>query len=232
MTIYEKTTDGLITTGERNVQSFPSGLVRVDRKYVAADGNGATHRATLAVNEVLPDDDGLPAVDGLYIFPEPQESSDGTGFTTYQASAYGRTSATARITGQTQENITSPILPNSELTLTFTSKVISGAVVVPTGTILTADDITIPEDIYKPYNFRNLRLPHYKEQSVVEIDTIYSAIQVRVYQVTFSYNESTVTVYVRLRDPQITITAQRNFGQWTEVEYQTTRVLESTSDTI
>ena len=73
MTIYEKTPNGLITTGDRAVQTFQSGLVRVDRKYMAAQGNEATHRATLAVNAALPDDDGLPAIDGLYIFPDTQE---------------------------------------------------------------------------------------------------------------------------------------------------------------
>jgi hypothetical protein len=39
----------------------------------------------------MPDDDGAPAIDGLYIFPEPQEAVRDDGFVEFRVTAYGRT---------------------------------------------------------------------------------------------------------------------------------------------
>jgi hypothetical protein len=43
------------------------------------------------VGNPLPDDDGAPAIDGIYIFPEPQEQSRDDGFVEFRVTAYGRT---------------------------------------------------------------------------------------------------------------------------------------------
>jgi hypothetical protein len=45
----------------------------------------------------MPDDDGAPAIDGLYIFPEPQEAVRDDGFVEFRVTAYGRTNATGAI---------------------------------------------------------------------------------------------------------------------------------------
>jgi hypothetical protein len=50
----------------------------------------ARYRSDLAVGNALPGDDGAPAIDGLYIYPEPQEQSREDGFVEFRVTAYGR----------------------------------------------------------------------------------------------------------------------------------------------
>ena len=90
-TIYEKTVGALIATPGRTVATFPSGLCRVDQKYVCTTANAATHRAALAIGNDMPDGNNAPAIDGLKIYPAPQEIERGDGFTEFMVSAYGRT---------------------------------------------------------------------------------------------------------------------------------------------
>jgi hypothetical protein len=47
----------------------------------------------LTVGSPLPFDDGAPAFDGAYIFPDPQETIRDDGFAEFRVSAYGRTVA-------------------------------------------------------------------------------------------------------------------------------------------
>jgi hypothetical protein len=76
----------------RTVQTFPSGLVRVERSFAVPAAQAATYRPLFAVGEPMPFDDGAPAIDGLYIFPEPQEVASGDGFVQFRVTAYGRSS--------------------------------------------------------------------------------------------------------------------------------------------
>jgi hypothetical protein len=241
-TIYEKNAGGLITTGERSVQTFPSGLVRVDRKYIGAQGNEAAHRALLAVDAALPEDDGAPAIDGLYIFPDIQESKDGTGFTTYLASAYGRTTTAGRITGYTQQSFKQRITPldfwqPGDLLgdVVFNVRAMSGSIVIPRDAILSADDITIPESIYTPSNFSLTRYPTAVMQNVNEASEYlgYSST-IRRYSILFRFPETneTFSINIFLQDPSVAITAQRNFGRWTEIEYVTVRYSDYSTETV
>ena len=91
-TTYEKTAGALIATPGRTVATFPSGLCRVDQTYVCTTAHAATHRAALAIGNDMPDGNEAPAIDGLKIFPAPQETERGDGFTEFSVSAYGRTS--------------------------------------------------------------------------------------------------------------------------------------------
>ena len=84
---------GLIPQPGRAVNTFPSGLVRVDQTYLGLTANAATHRAILAVGNDMPDGDTAPCIDGLKIFPEAQERRREDGFTEYLVSAYGRVNA-------------------------------------------------------------------------------------------------------------------------------------------
>lgn len=93
--IYEKQPLGLYATGDRTVSTFPSGLVRVEQTFVCRTSAAATHRAALAVGTNMPGG-SAPAIDGLKIFPEPQEKHRDDGFTEFIVSAYGRTSITPR----------------------------------------------------------------------------------------------------------------------------------------
>jgi len=87
--IYEQTPNGLYPTGQRTVSTFPSGLIRVDQSFACKTSAAATHRATLAVGASFPGD-SYPAIDGLKIFPEPQERRRDDGFTEFTVSGYGR----------------------------------------------------------------------------------------------------------------------------------------------
>jgi hypothetical protein len=95
--IYQKTPGGLFATGERTVSTFPSGLVRVDQTFICPTSDAATHRAALAVGSDMPGG-SAPAIDGLKIFPEPQEKKRDNGFTEFIVSAYGRTNTVGRTT--------------------------------------------------------------------------------------------------------------------------------------
>lgn len=81
----------LTKKGERAVQHFPSGLVRVDQTYTCPTAQEAKFRQELNEGLILPYDDGTPAIDGLYIFPRPNEIRNADGFTEFKVSAYGRT---------------------------------------------------------------------------------------------------------------------------------------------
>lgn len=84
-------TQDLIALPGRSVQTFPSGLVRVDRSYMCRPQFAERYRSQLAVGNSMPLDDGKPAIDGLFIFPEPQENRRQNGFLQFDVSAYGRT---------------------------------------------------------------------------------------------------------------------------------------------
>ena len=81
----------LIALPNRTVQTYPSGLVRVERSFVCRKDQVANFRNTIRVNELMPFDNGAPAFDGLYIFPEPQEIVRDDGFVEFRVTAYGRT---------------------------------------------------------------------------------------------------------------------------------------------
>jgi len=87
-------TSNLIALPNRTVQTYPSGLVRVERSFVCRKADVAKNRNTIRVNERMPMDDGAPAFDGLFIFPEPQEIVRDDGFVEFRVTAYGRTTAT------------------------------------------------------------------------------------------------------------------------------------------
>jgi hypothetical protein len=66
----------------------------------------ARYRADLAVGNPLPGDNGAPAFDGLYIFPEPQEQSRDDGFVEFRVTAYGRSNVFS-LDGITRQSILS-----------------------------------------------------------------------------------------------------------------------------
>jgi hypothetical protein len=87
---YHGTRD-LIALPGRSVQNFPSGLVRVERSFMCRKADVARYRNTFRANEPMPFDDGAPAIDSLFIFPEPQEQVRDDGFVEFRVTAYGRT---------------------------------------------------------------------------------------------------------------------------------------------
>lgn len=96
-------TNGIIAMPGRSVQTFPSGLVRVDRAYACRADRADAVRREFAVGNLLPLDDGTPAIDGIYIFPDPQETRRDDGFVEFRVSGYGRTNATGQVTSTIEE---------------------------------------------------------------------------------------------------------------------------------
>lgn len=95
--VFTSNPSALIAQPGRAVNTFPSGLVRVDQSYIGLTSHALTHRATLAVGNNMPDGDSYPCIDGLKIFPDSQEVQRGDGFTEYIVSAYGRTNTTGKV---------------------------------------------------------------------------------------------------------------------------------------
>ena len=118
-TIYEQTAGSLIPQPDRSVATFDSGLIRVDQTFVGTTQNAETHRATLAVGNDFPGDTS-PGIDGLVIFPSPQESRSGDGFTTFMVSGFGR--ATEELISQ-RRGVTSTVIKSSYVTTQIGSSV-------------------------------------------------------------------------------------------------------------
>lgn len=93
-TIFTSNATALIAQPGRAVNTYPSGLVRVDQTYLGLTAQSAVHRATLAIGNNMPDGNSSPCIDGLKIFPEVQERRREDGFTEFIVSAYGRASST------------------------------------------------------------------------------------------------------------------------------------------
>jgi hypothetical protein len=87
---YHGTRD-LIALPGRSVQTYPSGLVRVDRTYACQAADAGKYRQQFAVGSPLPFDDGAPSIDGAYVFPDAKEELQNSGFAQFSVSAYGRT---------------------------------------------------------------------------------------------------------------------------------------------
>jgi hypothetical protein len=247
--IYEKNTNGLIATGQRTVSTFDSGLVRVDRKYVCRSSAAATHRATLAVGNAPPDDDGAPCIDGLFIFPQPQELQRGDGFAEFEVSSYGRTTDTARINDLTQ----SVVIANSTsggVKCKFWK--VSGSIVIPYNTGLDYEDLGLNEEIMAPFDVELVSYPSYEMASVTLLsetklmDKIIYLTQMasqssplaqeameanirkylRWYEVRFKNDGVIVPDFapqILVKNPIIKATATRNFGRFTEISFISVR---------
>lgn len=108
-TIYEQTAGSLIPQPNRTVATFDSGLIRVDQEFVCTTASAETNRLSLAVGNSFPGETS-PAIDGLFIFPSPQESRTGDGLTKFMVSGYGR--ATDQLISQ-RRGTTSTVIKSS-----------------------------------------------------------------------------------------------------------------------
>jgi hypothetical protein len=131
-------TTGLITLPGREVQTFPSGLVRITRTYVCRKGLEGQFRQLLAEGLILPNDDAAPCIDGAYIFPTPIENIRDDGFVEFRVTAYGRSKA--------NPTFTSSLRAVEQGVLTYQQKTLSFSVVSDSTPLLS--DIDIPEDAF------------------------------------------------------------------------------------
>ena len=77
-----------IEKGNKTVSTYSSGLCLVQQSYVIRKIDEEIYRNEFVSGSTL--DLVSPAVDGLYIFPEPQWRDSGNGFMEIAISAYGR----------------------------------------------------------------------------------------------------------------------------------------------
>jgi len=226
MIIYEKNTGGLIKSGGRSISSYASGLIRVDQLYVGKTGEEDSHRQLMAYGEPMPDQGNTPAIDGLYIFPDVQESYDGTGFTNYQCSAYGRTTEEYREISRAQSTITEYRAGFYDLFIVISE--ITGTIVKKKGEFIKPEDFFWTDEFLTPKDVRWTQFPQYEMKSISEININNKAIPSRTYQVKFNPpNLALSETTIRLRDPTVKITAQRNFGKWVEYEFEANRSTEA-----
>jgi hypothetical protein len=231
--IYQATPGALIAQPDRAVNSFTSGLLRVDQTFICPTTAESTHRATLAVGNDFPLDDS-PAIDGLKIFPDVQEIRRGDGFTEFKVSGYGRTSDTLRnvIFQQRTIQITS--------ILRFKVWEISGEIALPSGTPLTSEAFGIDQDWLVPFDFF-YSSTDWQVQSInlttssFVVGTATSAggsttpsnyqLARKFYAVTMrdSVNDTTVSFTVSVLDPIWEIQSQSNFGNFVEINVIGTR---------
>lgn len=223
MTIYEKTAGALIKTGNRSITSFPSGLLRVDQLYVGKSGEEATHRSILAYGLEMPDQDDVPVIDDLIIFPEVQESKDGTGFTRYQCSAYGRTTEQYRELSRSRNSFL-VVINSTDNVLEVVADSMLGTIVKRNGEVIEEGDIVFTDEFLKLRSVKLFRYPLIKNISVSEIGVSEDFPIVRTYLARFDTTDPELQEKIfYVADPFVTITAQRNFGEFVEYEFNAAR---------
>lgn len=237
ITLYEATPGALIPSGERTVATYESGLCRVDQVYVCASTSAATHRATLAIGAAMPDGNDDPAIDGLSIFPAPQEIKRQDGFTEFHVSAYGRTTTGIQGVYLEQETI-------SNAYFSFNVWRITGQLATISTQAVSLADLDLDETLYEPFGFifQNpamavLSLTQISQESSGLPSTAtytingesytvpFPRLNRRLYQVSYTLDGTTAegTLQFWIVDPEISIVSSRTFGAFTEIEITTQR---------
>lgn len=216
---------------DRLVTTFASGLVRVDQTYTCPTTAAADARVTLAVGNPMPDGNSDPAIDGVFIYPAPQEKQSGA-MTEFIVSAYGRTTADLQEVILNQES-------KRDYVGSYYLWQFSGSIVVRTATPITIEDLALDPQIYEPFNFTTLVDPTLTQESIVQLQqfSVTPVVQEfpfgngtvtgvanaggrRQYRATMS-DDSAYTFWIM--DPVLTVTASRYFGVFTEIEITSTR---------
>tara|TARA_R110000868_G_scaffold89151_1_gene248257 strand:- start:1743 stop:2450 length:708 start_codon:yes stop_codon:yes gene_type:complete len=230
-TIYQTAPGSLITTNDRSISFFPSGLVRVDQVYVGNEADETNHRSVLGYGLRMPYQVNVPVIDGLFIFPEVQESRDGSGFNKYQCSAYGRTTDEYRELSRSRNTlrlaaISGNITPQIEIVVYN----MQGTIVKKNGEVIEVSDIEFPIDFLNVISAKFLNDPLIVISRITEISVNESLPLIRTYSAQYpeaGFPDQTITFNVQ--DPFIQITAQRNFGEFVEYEFSANRIQQEPS---
>ena len=83
---YHGTSNPVLQAGQR-ITNWASGLMQVQQSYVVRSGD-VTALDSFKAGNLL--DADSPAIDGLFIFPEPSYTDNGNGFARIDISAFGR----------------------------------------------------------------------------------------------------------------------------------------------
>jgi hypothetical protein len=225
-------TQDLIALPSRSVQTFPSGLVRVDRSYVIRKDRSASARERFALGNELPLDNGYPAIDGAYIYPNVQENQRDDGFYEFSASAYGRTNADYQHIQKRPRVLSLFQTPFGIRTIyTFTVFEFTAQIVLPTLGFTTlpdanqfADTLGI-QDVQVSTSFVNnfelldvveLGQGIYKNRFYTRATRNYRLELVRPLDIVGNPDPIRFSVSAQISDPIPKVIEQRNFGQWSE----------------
>ena len=211
-TLYTRDGEGTFELPGRTVNTFTSGLVRVDTSYAIKTSNIQAARSVdfQVGSEIV--GDSYPAADGLYLYPEPQEVRKEYGITELMASYYGRT----------RTDVPPPV--STERTIELLYSAISMSIndlffqfVVPVGEIINFRDqglfdspLSEPNEIY----YLGEPIPFSKSSFVNNVFDYYN------------YNTIPQTYFsppLQLIKPSILVIAQRNFGDFVELDVTYTR---------
>ena len=211
---YHGTRDLIVLPG-RSVQTFPSGLVRVDRTYACRAADAGRFRQQFAVGSPLPFDDGTPSIDQMSIFPEPQEERGDDGFVRFRVSAYGRVNTTGTVQSFFEEGtftiIASSLLPPASQTNIFKQPCVNEIAVVSFVAPNTNEPINnLPRDI-------SLRVYVRQGSQLVPIESVYIPGNRQSSSPTFGSitDRTEITIENIIEDSPGTV-----FGIWKEVVYK------------
>ena len=118
---YAGTSD-LVWQADAKVSTFASGLILVQRSAIVRKDRAVSARASLQVGDVLPLEND-PSLDGVFIFPEVQETSNAS-HVTFLVSGYGRANdvgqieSTPQISSETISTRTIPLTTNVKFIIT------------------------------------------------------------------------------------------------------------------
>lgn len=150
MIIYEKTNGALVPSSGRSVTSFESGLCRVDQVYTCTDISSSANRIELAVGNSMPDGNDSPCIDGLFIYPSPQETKRQDGFVDFVVSAYGRTHSEIK---NYQVRSLPYRMANPNADVRFSLNELQGMITIRRGSTLTINDLGLDLSIFDPFGF-------------------------------------------------------------------------------
>lgn len=246
--IHEQTANSLYKQAERTASTFPSGLLRVDQKYICNTAAAATHRVSLAVGNSLPDDDDAPAIDGLFIFPHCQESRQAGGFTEFLASAYGRTTTEPSNFINSEIVVQAPAQPTFNAASTYKLRNFTCEIVGLTADGLSLDSLNLDPEATEPYDFfyrnsfctvRNIAVEQYSRATINFTSAgklaPFTYVVQEVFQVTYNNftdagvldSPAVVTRSYSVLKPNIVITSQSNYGKFTEYKIAVTHNIET-----
>lgn len=154
MIIYEKTPGALISSSERTVATFESGLCRIDQRYTCTNESASIYRAVNVIGEPMPDGNSTPAIDGVFIFPTPQEIKRQDGFTDFIISGYGRTSKNLQNLVLSQKRIRSAT-QNGD----FSVWDLTGEICIKKNEVLTLDMLGLDAFLFNPFDYRLASYP-------------------------------------------------------------------------
>jgi hypothetical protein len=234
--IHEKNPGSLVASSERTVETYESGLLRVDQVYTCATASAGGHRAALTIGSEMPDGNARPSFDGISIFPTPQEVTRQDGFTNFMVSGYGRTQVAVK-------NFAATVKTVAVAPFFFSLYEISGSVTIKRGNRLVYDDLGLEPFYALPFAFLPI-IPADEitsAQRFTEGDAVYNVAGwdgfvvpriISQYRVTTKLSQVDIvdTKFINISNPEIAVQNSRNFGNFTEIDFTTVYTISTNAD--